>query len=97
MKKVFLVVLFLVNSFTIMNPGVLISVSFPYSPPVVNLPLPFPINDIVVSNLELTTVELRQVDYTWKLTATKADVNVTRAVVSFDWYYKKDSGKGFFI
>jgi hypothetical protein len=37
------------------------------------------------------------VDYTWKLTAPKVDVNVTRAVVSFDWFYKKDSGKGFFI
>jgi hypothetical protein len=59
MKKTFLIVLFLVCSFTIMNPGVLISVTFPYSPPVVNLPLPFAINDVLVSNLELTTVELR--------------------------------------
>jgi hypothetical protein len=80
-----------------MNPGILISVPFPFSPPTLDLPLPFAINDIVISELELTNVELREVDYTWKLTTSYAEVNVSKAVVSFDWYYKKDSGKGFFI
>lgn len=31
------------------------------------------------------------------MTSAYAEVNVTKAVVSFDWFYKKDKGKGFFI
>ncbi len=95
--KVIIFALVVISTLSIMNPGVLITVPFPLSPPALNLHLPYPINDIVISNLELTNIELREVDYSWKLTASYAEVNVSKAVVSFDWFYKKDSGKGLFI
>lgn len=87
-------IIFIGSSFN--NPGVLISVPFPLSPPTLKLALPQSINDIVVKELELSAVYLREVDYKWKLAATEADVNVTQAQISFDWTYKTDSGKGFF-
>lgn len=95
-KALCLQLLLITTVWTITNPGALISVPFPFSPPTVALPLPFPISDVVVSNLELTDVQLREVDYSWKLFSTKAEVNVSRALISFNWFYKKDSGKGFF-
>jgi hypothetical protein len=95
--KPLLIHILLATVLAISNPGVLISIPFPLSPPTLALPLPLPIADVVVSNLELTNIQLREVDYSWKLFAPRADVNVTRAVISFDWFYKKDAGKGFFI
>lgn len=96
-ERIIIIALLAVCTLCITNPGVLLSVPFPISPPALELTLPFAIGDVVVSNLEMTNVELREVDYAWKLTSANAEVNVTKAVVSFDWFYKKDKGKGFFI
>ena len=87
----------LIQAICIYNPGVLISVPFPLSPPSLDLDLPLPLSDLLVSGLELNNIELRQVDYSWRLIPQYAEVNVTQALLSFDWTYKKESGKGFFV
>lgn len=96
-ERIIIIAVLAICTLCITNPGVLLSVPFPISPPALELTLPLAIGDVVVSNLELTNVELRQVDYAWKLTSAYAEVNVTKTVISFDWFYKKDKGKGFFI
>ena len=51
---------------TLGNPGILISIPFPQNLPAVPISLPMPIDDIVISLLELTNVNVREVDYKWK-------------------------------
>lgn len=96
MRTLFFLIL-LIQAFSIYNPGVLISIPFPLSPPPLDLDLPLPISDLLISGLELSNIELRQVDYAWRFVPQYAEVNVSRALLSFDWNYKKDSGKGFFV
>lgn len=36
-------------------------------------------------------------DYSWILKTTLAEINISKTIISFDWAYKKDHGKGFFI
>ena len=45
------------------NPGVLISIPFPLNVPQVPLDLPLPMENIVISNLELTNVYVRELEY----------------------------------
>lgn len=52
--------------------------------------------NIVISNLELTNVYVRELDYKWTFSAKKASVNITLAQITFDWFYKKDKGFGTF-
>ena len=78
------------------NPGILVSVPFPLDIPTLPLKLPLSIDNIAISNLELTNVSLRELDFKWKLDIKNAVVNVPLAQISFDWNYKKDSGFGYF-
>lgn len=78
------------------NPGILISVPFPLKVPTITLPLPIPIENIVISNLELTQTNLQELDYLWNFAIKKADVNVTSSHIIFNWNYKGHSGIGFF-
>lgn len=48
------------------NPGILVSVPFPLDLPPISLPVPLPIDNIVISNLELTHTNLEELDYLWK-------------------------------
>ena len=45
------------------NPGVLIAIPFPLNVPTVPLGLPLSLDDIVVNQLELTNLKVREVDY----------------------------------
>jgi hypothetical protein len=78
------------------NPGILISVPFPLNIPTITLPLPIPIENIVISNLELTNTNLQELSYLWNFAIKKADVNVTSSHIIFNWNYKGHSGIGFF-
>jgi len=50
-KYLFVVLILLAFANSINNPGMLITVPFPLSPPSLTLKLPQPINDTVISNL----------------------------------------------
>ena len=41
------------------NPGILISIPFPLNIPTLPIQLPLPIDNIVISNLELSNINLR--------------------------------------
>lgn len=57
LNTIFITVAFLsVTSFTYTNPGILISIPFPISPPLIDLSLPLPIDNILINHLELTQV-----------------------------------------
>lgn len=78
------------------NPGILVSVPFPLNVPTLPLGLPLSIDNIVISNLELTNISVRELDYKWSFDVKKAEVNISFAQISFDWVYKKDKGTGLF-
>lgn len=78
------------------NPGILLSVPFPLNIPTITLPLPLPIDNIVISNLELTQTNLQELDYLWNFSIKKADVNLSMSHIIFNWNYKGHSGVGFF-
>ena len=44
---------------TVGNPGILISIPFPLNIPTLPIQLPLPIDNIVISNLELSNIYLR--------------------------------------
>jgi hypothetical protein len=46
----------LIQALSIYNPGILISVPFPLSPPALELDLPVPLSDLLVSGLELNNI-----------------------------------------
>ena len=78
------------------NPGILITVPFPLAPPTIPLALPYALPDLLIDRLELTNIKVIEVRYGWQLNVPSANVNVSQAVVSFDWSYKQHQGKGFF-
>ena len=96
MIKIFFVALLLVCAQNFTNPAILLSVPFPLAIPTIDLSLPFSINDVLVNSLELSNIYARQIDYTWKLNATKGEVKISHAKISFNWQYKKDEGTGYF-
>lgn len=55
-ERIIIIAVLVLSTVCITNPGVLLSVPFPMSPPALELPLPLAIGDMVVSNLELTNV-----------------------------------------
>jgi hypothetical protein len=78
------------------NPGILITVPFPIQPPHADLKLPFQIDPILINDLELSKINVKSVQYTWNFTETDVYVNISDAVVLFNWKFKSDSGQGTF-
>jgi hypothetical protein len=78
------------------NPGILLSVPFPLDIPQIPLGLPLPMENIVISNLELTNIYVRELEYSWKFNAKNTEVKISLAQITFDWFYKKDKGFGTF-
>lgn len=78
------------------NPGILVSVPFPLNVPALPLGLPLSIDNIVISNLELTNISVRELDYKWSFDVKKAEVSISFAQISFDWVFKKEKGTGLF-
>ena len=96
LKNILAISFLLWSVITVGNPGILIEIPFPLNIPTLPLQLPIPIDDIVISNLELSNIYLRQLDYKWKFGIKDAPVNISYAQITFDWNYKKDKGVGFF-
>lgn len=53
-------------------------------------------DNIVISNLELTNTYLQTLDYDWTFDIKNASVTVSSAFINFNWTYKGDSGFGTF-
>lgn len=79
------------------NPGILIQIPTNYNLPTIKPALPVNIPSILLQKLELTSVQLRDVQYSWKYLGDRFVISLHYTVVSFDWQYGKDRGIGTFV
>lgn len=92
-----LALLLLTLTHTFHNPGLILQIPTNYTLPIITPQLPTSIPSILLTKLELTSIQLRDVEYTWKYEADKFVVVLLYTVVSFDWKYGHDSGMGTFV
>lgn len=79
-----------------MNPGLLISIPFPIVVPELNLDLPIKLEPIIVNRLELSSIYVKEVDYSWTFTQKEVKVQISDIKIMFQWSYKEDKGQGIF-
>ena len=79
-----------------LNPGLLVQIPTSLSPPSIPIQFPQPIPSIVINNLELTNINLRDIEYKWKVTGSKFAIQIPSTLISFDWTMGKDHGEGTF-
>lgn len=79
-----------------LNPGVLIQIPSSLSPPPISIKFPQSIPSMLINNLELTNINLRDIKYNWKITSSKFAIQIPSTLISFDWTLGKDHGEGTF-
>ena len=89
--------LLLVAAHSFHNPGIIVQIPTNYTLPIVTPPLPTSIPSILLQKLELTSIQLRNIEYSWKYEADKFVIGLLYTVVSFDWKYGHDGGIGTFV